>query len=78
LRITPVYTPTEASWLDLIEPQFGVTKRFTLTGTDDPSHHVRRVAWPSTSATATARRAPPSIRWHASSQLGTLSWSITS
>jgi hypothetical protein len=42
LRITPVYTPTEASWLDLIEPQFGVTKRFTLTGTDDPSHHVRR------------------------------------
>jgi hypothetical protein len=42
LRITPVYTPTEASWLNLIEPQFGVTKRFTLTGTDHPSHHVRR------------------------------------
>jgi len=42
LRITPVYTPTEASWLSLIEPQFGVTKRFTLTDTDDPSHGTRR------------------------------------
>jgi hypothetical protein len=42
LRITPIYTPTEASWLNLIEAQFGVTKRFTLTGTDDPSHQVRR------------------------------------
>lgn len=42
LRITPVYTPTDASWLNLIEAQFGVTKRFTLTGSDDPSHHARR------------------------------------
>jgi len=42
LRIHPVYTPTEASWLNLIEPQFGVTKRFTLTGTDDPDHRTRR------------------------------------
>jgi hypothetical protein len=42
LRITPVYTPTNASWLNLIEPQFGVTKRFTLTNTDDPDHHCRR------------------------------------
>jgi transposase len=42
LRITPVYTPTNASWLNLIEAQFGVTKRFTLTDTDDASHRDRR------------------------------------
>jgi len=42
LRITPVYTPTDASWLNLIEAQFGVTKRFTLTDTDDPDHQARR------------------------------------
>jgi len=34
--------PTEASWLNLIEAQFGVLKRFTLTNTDDPSHAARR------------------------------------
>lgn len=42
LRITPVFTPTQASWLNVIEPQFGVLKRFTLTDTDDPSHALRR------------------------------------
>lgn len=42
LRIQPVPTPTEASWLNLIEAQFGVLKRFTLANTDDPSHRVRR------------------------------------
>ena len=42
LRIHPVYTPTNASWLNLIEPHFGATKRFTLTHTDDPSHASRR------------------------------------
>jgi hypothetical protein len=42
LRITPVWTPTEASWLNLIEAQFGVLKRFTLANTDDLSHRVRR------------------------------------
>jgi DDE superfamily endonuclease len=42
LRITPVYTPTDASWLSLIERQFGVTKRFTLTDTDDSTHRARR------------------------------------
>ena len=42
LRITPVWTPTEASWLNLIEAQFGVLKRFTLVNTDDSSHRVRR------------------------------------
>lgn len=42
LRITPVYTPTNASWLNLIEAQFGVTKRFTITDTDDPTHEARR------------------------------------
>jgi len=30
LHIQPVWTPTEASWLNLIEAQFGVLKRFTL------------------------------------------------
>ena len=42
LRIHPVWTPTEASWLNLIEAQFGVLKRFTVANTDDPSHLVRR------------------------------------
>lgn len=42
LRITPVFTPTEASWLNLIEPHFGVLKRCTLVGTDDRSHLERR------------------------------------
>ena len=42
LRIVPVFTPTNASWLNLIEAQFGVTKRFTLTDTDDPDHPTRR------------------------------------
>lgn len=42
LRITPVWTPTEASWLNLIEARFGVLKRFTLVNTDDASHVLRR------------------------------------
>jgi DDE superfamily endonuclease len=42
LRIHPVWTPTEASWLNLIEAHFGALKRFTLANTDDPSHAVRR------------------------------------
>lgn len=42
LRITPVFTPTDASWLNLIEAQLGVLKRFTLTDTDDPTHRARR------------------------------------
>lgn len=42
LRITPVWTPTNASWLNLIEAQFGVLGRFTLANTDDPSHAHRR------------------------------------
>jgi transposase len=42
LRIHPVYTPTNASWLNLIEAHFGATKRFTLSHTDDPSHTRRR------------------------------------
>ncbi len=42
LRIHPVWTPTEASWINLIEAQFGVLKRFTLTDTDDSTHAVRR------------------------------------
>ena len=42
LRITPVFTPTEASWLNLIESQFGALKRATLTNTDDRDHATRR------------------------------------
>src|SRR2546426_9022185 len=42
LRIVPVYTPTDASWLSLIEPQLGVAKNFTLSDTDDPNHRTRR------------------------------------
>ncbi|PYV19464.1 MAG: hypothetical protein DMG21_01545 [Acidobacteria bacterium] len=42
LRIPPVWTPTEASWINLIEAQFGVLKRFTLAHTDDPTHASRR------------------------------------
>ena len=38
LHIHPVWTPTEASWLNLIEAQFGVLKRFTVANTDDPAH----------------------------------------
>jgi len=42
LRIRPIFTPTESSWLNLIEAHFGAMKRFTLANTDDPSHAVRR------------------------------------
>jgi hypothetical protein len=42
LRITPVFTATDASWMNLIEAQFGVLKRFTLTDTDDAGHGVRQ------------------------------------
>jgi DDE superfamily endonuclease len=42
LHIQPVWTPTEASWLNLIEAQFGVLKRFTLANTDDTDHVPRR------------------------------------
>jgi hypothetical protein len=42
LSIHPVWTPTEASWLNLIEAQFGVLKRFTLMNTDDSEHSHRR------------------------------------
>jgi transposase len=42
LRIHPVWTPTESSWLNLIEAQFGVLKCSTMTGTDDRTHVERR------------------------------------
>jgi len=42
LRIHPVWTPTQSSWLNLIEAQFGVLKRFTMTDTDDRTHVERR------------------------------------
>jgi hypothetical protein len=42
LHIRHAWTPTEASWLNLIEAQFGVLKRFTLANTDDPVHVARR------------------------------------
>jgi hypothetical protein len=42
LGIRPVWTPTESSWLNLIEAHFGVLKRFTLANTDDLDHLTRR------------------------------------
>ncbi len=42
LHIHPAWTPTEASWLNLIEAQFGVLKRFTVDNTDDDSHLQRQ------------------------------------
>jgi len=42
LRIHPVYTPTNASWLNAIEAQFGHTKRGALTDTDDATHQAQR------------------------------------
>src|SRR5207302_274488 len=41
LDIHAVCTPTEACWLNLIEAQFGVLKRFTLANTDDPDRVTR-------------------------------------
>jgi hypothetical protein len=38
LHIHTVWTPTDASWLNAIEAHFGVTKRATLTGSDDRDH----------------------------------------
>src|SRR6266496_6692338 len=34
LHIHPVWTPTDASWLNAIEAHFGVTKRATFTSSD--------------------------------------------
>ncbi len=42
LLIRPAWTPTDASWLNLIEPQFGALKRLTLTNTHDTRHALRR------------------------------------
>ena len=41
-RITPVWTPTYSSWLNLIECQFTSAKRFALDVSDDPDHETRR------------------------------------
>lgn len=42
LRITLVFTPTEGSWMNPIEPHFGVLGRATYAGSDDPEHDLRR------------------------------------
>ncbi len=42
LRITLVFTPTEASFLNPIETHFGVLGRATYAGSDDPTHAARR------------------------------------
>ena len=42
LRITLVFTPTEASFLNPIETHFGVLGRATYAGSDDPTHLIRR------------------------------------
>lgn len=42
LRITLVFTPTEASFMNPIETHFGVLGRATYAGSDDPEHILRR------------------------------------
>jgi transposase len=42
-RIVPVWTPTYSSWLNIIEPHFGVMKKYTLNGSDDRDHRSRRL-----------------------------------
>ena len=41
-NIEIAWTPTYSSWINLIEAQFGIMKRFTLNNTDDISHSIRR------------------------------------
>jgi len=41
-NIEAVWTPTYSSWLNLIEAQFGIMKRFTLNNSDDLHHNIRR------------------------------------
>ena len=41
-RMEPVWTPVQASWLNLIEPHFGPMKKFVLSNSDDPDHATRR------------------------------------
>jgi transposase len=41
-NIEPVWTPTYASWLNLIEAHFGHIKKFTASVSDDPDHTVKR------------------------------------
>jgi transposase len=41
-RITPVWTPTYSSWLNLIECHFTAMKKFTLHVSDDRDHQTRR------------------------------------
>jgi hypothetical protein len=41
-QIPLVPTPTYASWLNLIEPHLAAMRRFTVNGSDDPTHLNRR------------------------------------
>jgi hypothetical protein len=45
LHIQPIWTPIGACWLNAIEAHFGVTKRATLTGSDDQPHAPQRRRW---------------------------------
>jgi transposase len=42
-KIVPVWTPTYASWLNIIEPHFGAIKKYALNCSDDSNHHTRRL-----------------------------------
>jgi hypothetical protein len=42
LRSSPCSRRLKPQWLNLIEPHFGVMKRFTLANTDDLEHVLRR------------------------------------
>jgi transposase len=41
-NIVPIWTPTYASWLNIIEGHFSPLKIFTLTVSDDTNHLIRR------------------------------------
>jgi transposase len=41
-RMEPVWTPTYASWLNVIEAHFGSMKKFVLNNSDDGDHRTRR------------------------------------
>ena len=78
LDIHAVCTPTEACWLNLIEAQFGVLKRFTLANTDDPDHVTRRRECTGTCDIVTGSWTGSRIRSLVYVQLALLSWTGTS
>lgn len=69
-HIRPVWTPTEAFWLNLIEAPFGALKRFTLANTDAPRMRPGAAVSTPISATVTASLPTCIIRSTTSAHLG--------